>query len=111
MKYVTRFDRFVAGDFPMVCVRSGRAATRMVPVQATRSASWPWLFLVPAPIMFFAAKLVGDGDDPCGRLPFAEGQVGGVTAVYDKRVGVILRGVHKDFVAATRRAQGKSADG
>lgn len=105
VKYVTRFDRFVLGDYPMVCVRSGREATKWVPVQAYRSSVWPWLFF-PG-LGFVVAKWMADGDHPWGLLPFAEGQVGGVRATYEKRVGVILRGVHPDFVAATRAAQGK----
>ena len=107
VKYVTRFDRFVAGDFPMVCVRSGRPATKLVPVQAYRSSTWPWIFF-PYPLLFLIAKWVGDSDHPWGLLPFAEGHVRGVTATYDKRVGVVLRGVHTDFVAATSALARKS---
>ncbi len=106
MKYVTRFERFAAGDFPMVCARSGRPATKMVPVQAYRSSAWPWFFVLN-PLLFLVAKWVGDSDHPWGRLPFAEGQVRGVTATYHKRMGVVLDGVHEDFVSATREAQGK----
>lgn len=103
-KYVTHIERFVAGDFPMVCARSGQPATKMVPVEAARSSVWPWLFF-PG-LGFLIARWVGDSDRPWGRLPFAEGQVRDVTATYDKQVGVILRGVHPEFVAATRAAQG-----
>lgn len=39
--YVTRIERFQRGDFPMVCVRSGLPATKMVPVQARRTTVWP----------------------------------------------------------------------
>jgi len=42
---------------------------------------------------------------PWGLLPFAEGHVGRITATYDKRVGVVLRGVNQDFVAATKQAK------
>ena len=108
MKYVTRFDRFTAGDFPMVCVRSGRPATKMVPVQAYRTSTWPWFFVLN-PLLFLVAKWVGDSDHPWGLLPFAEGHVRGITATYDKRMGVVLRGVHKDFVTAAKRAQGNVA--
>lgn len=37
----------------------------------------------------------------------AEGHVRGVTATYERGIGVILRGVHPEFVVATREAQGK----
>lgn len=105
MKYVTRLERFAAGDFPMVCARSGQPATRVVPVQAYRSTSWPWLFF-PG-FSFVLAKFVGDSDHPWGRLPFADRSVSGVSATYDRSAGVILRGVHPKFVEATRQAQGK----
>ncbi len=107
MKYVTRYERFVLGDFPMVCARSGLPATKLVPVQARRASMWPWLFF-PG-FAFLAASWVGDSDHPWGLLPFAEGQVRGVTATYEKRIGVILRGVHPDFVRATKLAQGRVA--
>lgn len=103
MKYVTRYERFPAGDFPMVCARSGLPATKMVSVEARRTPAWPWFFF-PHVII---AMWVADSDRPWGLLPFAEGHVRGVTADYDKRIGVILNGVHPDFVAATRQAQGK----
>ena len=107
MKYVTRLDRFMAGDFPLICARSGRLATKMVPVQAYRSSTWPWFFF-PG-FGYILAKWMGDSDHPWGLLPFATGHLRGVTATYDKQIGVILRGVHQDFVAATRQAQGKSS--
>ncbi len=78
----------------------------MVPVQAYRSSLWPWLFFPGA--SFFIAKWVGDSDHPWGLLPFAEGEVKGVTATYERPIGVILRGVHPSFVAATRASQGKA---
>lgn len=106
VKYVTRLDRFTIGDFPMVCSRSGLPATKMVPVQAYRSSLWPWLFF-PG-VGYLITSWVGDGGHPWGLLPFAKGHVRGVTAVYDHSIGVILRGVHPDFVAATRTAQGKT---
>lgn len=102
MKYVTRYERFMTGDFPMVCVRSGLPATKMVKVEARRTPVWPWFFF-PSLLAFWVA----DSDRPWGLLPFAEGHVGGITASYDKREGVILKGVHRNFVAATRSAQGK----
>ena len=62
-------------------------------------------------LSFILAKWVGDSDHPWGRLPFAEGEVRGVTAVYDKRVGVILKGVHPKFDEATRIAQDRPLKG
>ena len=109
VKYVTRFERFVIGDFPMVCARSGRPATKLVPVEARRSALWPW-FSFPG-LSFWVAEWVADSDRPWGKLPFAEGEVRDITAVYDKRVGVILKGVHPEFVAATRAAQDRPPKG
>lgn len=106
MKYVTRYERFMVGDFPMVCVRSGLPATKMVPVEARRTPGWPWFFFGDL-LQLVTALWVADSDRPWGRLPFAEGHVGGISASYDKRIGVILNGVHPDFVAATRQAQGK----
>ncbi len=35
VEYVTRYERFILGDFPMVCARSGLPATKLVPVEAT----------------------------------------------------------------------------
>ena len=105
MRYVTRLDRFTVGDFPMVCVRSGRPATKMVPVEAYRSTVWPWFFF-PG-LLFVIAKLAGDSDHPWGQLPFAEGEVKDITATYEKQIGVILTGVHPAFIEATRADQGR----
>ncbi len=105
MKYVTRLDRFVVGDFPMVCAHSGKPATKMVPVQAYRTSTWPWLFFPD--FLFFVTKWVAESDHPWGKLPFADGEVKGVKAVYDKPIGVILNDVHPDFVAAVKKSQGR----
>ena len=92
----------------MVCVASGLPATKLVPVQARRTTVWPW-FLFPINVFSFViAKLMADTDHPWGRLPFAEGHVGGIEASYEKSIGVIIDGVHPDFVHATRAAQGKA---
>ncbi|MDH4075435.1 MAG: hypothetical protein OEW29_05810 [Acidimicrobiia bacterium] len=64
MQYVTRYERFVLGDFPMVCARSGLPASKLVPVQARRDSLWPWLFF-PG-FAFLAARWVS-GDDRRGR--------------------------------------------
>ena len=109
VKYVTRLERFEAGDFPMVCARSGKAATKMVPVQAYRSTVWPFLFF-PG-FSFILAKIIGDSNHPWGKIPFAEGEVGGVAATYERPIGVMLKGVHPDFVAAVKESQGRSASG
>ena len=105
VKYVTRIERFVQGDYPMVCARSGLPATKMVPVQARRSTVWPW-FLLPLSIFWFVvAKWAADSDHPWGMLPFAEGHVDGITATYEKSIGVIIDGAHPAFVEATRKSQ------
>lgn len=106
-RYVTRLDRFRAGDFPMVCVRSGKPATKLVPIEARRVSNWPWFLLPLSIIGFLLAEWVADSDRPRGRLPFAEGHVRDVSATYDKRIGVIIDGAHPDFIEATRAAQGK----
>ena len=72
VKYVTRIERFVQGDYPMVCV---------------------------------VAKWAADSDHPWGMLPFAEGHVDGITATYEKSIGVIIDGAHPAFVEATRKSQ------
>lgn len=59
-------------------------------------------------LAFLLASWVGDSDHPWGLLPFAEGQVRGVSATCETQLGVILRGVHPEFVAATREAQRKA---
>jgi hypothetical protein len=105
VRYVTRIERFVLGDYPMICVRSGLPATKMVPVQARRSTVWPW-FLLPLSILWFVvAKWAADSDHPWGKLPFAEGHVDGITATYEKSIGVIIDGAHPAFVEATRKSQ------
>ncbi len=105
VKYVTRIERFQLGDYPMVCVRSGRPATKMVPVQARRTTVWPWAVLPVSVVWFMIARWVADSDHPWGRLPFAEGHVNGISATYEKSIGVIVKGVHPDFVTANRQAQ------
>ncbi len=105
VRYVTRIERFQLGQYPMVCVRSGLPATKLVPVQARRTTVWPWMLLPFSVIWFAIVKWVADSDHPWGRLPFAEGHVEGVSATYDTSIGVILEGVHPEFVEATRRSQ------
>lgn len=105
VKYVTRIERFQQGDYPMVCVRSGLPATKLVPVQARRSTLWPWFLLPISFIWFVVAKWAADSDHPWGKLPFAEGHVNGITATYEPSIGVIIKGAHPDFVEATRAAQ------
>lgn len=108
-RYVTRLDRFELGDFPMICVRSGLPATKLVSVEARRINNWPWFLLPISVIGFFLAEWVSDSDRPTGRLPFADGHVRGISASYDKRIGVIVEGAHPNFIAATRAAQGKKS--
>jgi len=62
--------------------------------------------LLPFSVIWFAiTKWVADSDHPWGKLPFAEGHVEGITATYEKSIGVIIDGVHPDFVESTRRSQ------
>jgi len=107
VQYVTRLERFIVGDFPMVCVRSGLPATKFVPVEAARTATWPWFLLPFSIVAFVVAKTMNERDTVWGRVPFAEGQVQGIRATYDPSIGVILKGVHEQFVEATRESQGK----
>ena len=86
-RYVTKLERFKGGDFPMVCVRSGQPADKLVPIEARRANSWPWFFLPISIIGFLLAEWVSDSDRPSGLLPFANGHVRGISASYDKRRG------------------------
>jgi hypothetical protein len=108
MKYVTGLDRFVAGDYPMVCARSGRPATRVLPVQAWRSS------LLGPPLISGGwvgqAKFLDNPAHPWGLLPFADGQkYRGAAARYKPSVGIILRGVHPAFVDAARQSEGETS--
>ncbi len=106
MQYVTSLERFQRGDFPDVCVRSGLPSTKIVLVEAAVSSpTWPWLFLPISLFWFVVAKWTSEEDNLWGQLPFAEGHVDGVTATYDKKVGVIVEGVHPSFVKATEQQQ------
>lgn len=109
VKYATRVERFRAGDYPPVCVRSGRPADKFVPVEAARRAAWPW-FLFPISIVgwLLSWKTV-DRDRLWGHLPFTTGEVGAIEATWDKREQVVvLSGVHPAFVGACKRQQGTS---
>lgn len=104
----TWIARFEQGDYPMVCARSGLPADKFVPVEAARRAVWPWWFFPMHAITWLLAWRSVDKDRLCGRLPFATGQVEGVTATWDRSEGVVLlRGVHPDFVAACKWHQAR----
>ncbi|MEM8924262.1 MAG: hypothetical protein AAGD35_12240 [Actinomycetota bacterium] len=106
MKYATRIERFTSGDFPLVCAHSGETATYLVGLHARRTSVWPWL-LFPG-VAFFLAWLVDGAGTMEGALPSADGGLPGVTARYDRGAGIVmLRGVHPEFVAATKAAQGR----
>jgi hypothetical protein len=98
--------RFERGDYPLVCARSGRPADKFVPVEAARRAAWPFvLFPVSALAWLFAWASV-DRDRIWGRLPFAAGQVTGISATWDRHADVVtLKGVHPDFIAACHAHQ------
>jgi hypothetical protein len=104
-RWATWIERFEAGDYPMVCVRSGRPADELVPVEAERRATWPWLFS-PLSLTFWVARWGVANDRLWGKLPFATGHVGGISATWDAREGIVMiKGVHPDFVAACQRDQ------
>ena len=108
-RYATRVERFVAGDYPAVCVRTGEAADEVVPVEAARRAAWPWFLFPLQPLAWLLSWAFVDRDRLWGRLPFATGAVGGIEATWDRREGVVvLDGVHPAFVAACRAAQAET---
>jgi hypothetical protein len=105
--YVTRTDRFLVGDYPMICVQTGRPATHKLEVEAKRTSSWPW-FLMPVSILwFFVSGWLSDGYRPTGKLPFAAGETPRVKLTYDRLIGVVIRGAHPDFIEACRQVQGR----
>jgi hypothetical protein len=104
-KMITWIDRFQAGDYPMVCARSGLPADRFAPVEASRVSAWPWIFTPFRPEFWIARWSVGK-DRLWGKLPFASGHVEGISATWDRNDGVaILRGVHPDFISACHAHQ------
>lgn len=100
MKIVIPLDRFIKGNFPMVCVRSGLPATKMVRVQAYKPSIFRW-YMIPG-LDILLRRWLGESQHPWGRLPFAEGHVQKVSARYSRRQGITIRGVHPNFVAATK---------
>lgn len=108
-RMATWAQRFEAGDYPMVCARSGLPADTLVPVEAERRAAWPWIF-GPLSLTFWIARGSIAHDRLKGKVPFATGHIGRISAVWDRSEDVvILRGVHPDFVAACRRHQATRA--
>jgi hypothetical protein len=104
-RIATWIQRFEQGDYPMVCARTGRPADKLVPVEAARRSAWPWIFS-PLGIVFWLLRWRIDKERVWGRLPFATGQVGGISATWDKHQGaVLLKGLHPGFVAACRAHQ------
>ena len=102
-------ERFQAGDFPMVCARSGRPADRLLAVDASRSrpSMLPLLLLgvVPA-LLWWLLTRRRPAEWTGGHLPFATGRAEPVTAVWSKRRQVVrLLGVHPAFVTACRTHQ------
>lgn len=102
MRYITTYERFVAGDFPMVCARTGRLATVVVPVATWRESAWMWTL---APTRGFVASLqAGDPRHPTGFLPFATRRSAAwVTARRQGDGTILLRAVHPDFVTAAEQ--------
>ncbi len=106
MRYVTRLKRFERGDYPMICVRTGLPADRLVKVRARRIAKWPSFFLGSGFIPFLSTLASVDGDGPVwGLLPVSDDRETTVNITFDAKIGVILRGVHPDFVTATKAAR------
>lgn len=106
MRYATRLERFEVGDYPMVCARSGLRADKLVPVEAARRASWPWVFF---PLHLFTWLLAASSvqrDRMWGKLPFAAGHVEGIAATWDRRSKTVtLTGVHQKFIDACHEHQ------
>jgi hypothetical protein len=98
--------RFEAGDYPMVCARSGLPADELVPVEATRRAAWPWFLFWIDILTWLVAWWTVDGDRTWGHLPFATGHARGISATFDRRLGIVtLHGVHPAFIAACHEHQ------
>ncbi len=105
VKYVTRLERFESGDFPMVCVKSGRPATNLVPVEALKTSSRPWFLLPISLVAFLVSRVFKDRNRPWGLLPFADGEETDIVATYDPTVGVVVRDVHQGFIDAVKESQ------
>lgn len=90
----------------MVCVRTGRPASHMKRVYASEVPVWPWLFF-PS-ILFVVLGGLFKPRQVAGLLPYAEHESGGISATYERSIGVILKGVHPSFADANRTAQRKS---
>jgi hypothetical protein len=96
-------EQFQAGDFPMVCVRSGLPADRLLPIEAgrRRRSVLPFLLLGVLPGLLWWLLAHRTVEWTWGRLPFATGQAQPVTAIWSKRRHLVhLNGVHPDFVSA-----------
>jgi hypothetical protein len=96
-------ERFQAGDFPMVCVRSGLPADMLAPVEAgrRRRSVLPFLLLGVLPGLLWWLLAYRTVEWTWGRLPFATGQAQPITAIWSKRRHLVhLNGVHPDFVSA-----------
>jgi len=78
------------GDYPNVCARSGLPADKFVPVEAARRAVWPWWFVPMHAVTWHVAWRSVDKDHLWWLLPFATGDVKGVTATWDRREGVVI---------------------
>ena len=106
-RYVTRIERFRAGDYPLVCVVSGEAdAVELVCVSVRRVSLWPWMFLFLQPLIFF---LMGGASQHVvvGWLPLAkDSMASSVTGYYEPGVGVVIQNAHHAFIAACREVQG-----
>jgi hypothetical protein len=98
--------RFEVGDYPLVCARTGRPADKFVAVEAARRATWPWFLFFVSVVAWLLSWWAVDKERIWGRIPFATGHVGGVSATWDRAHGIVtLHGVHPDFIAACHADQ------
>lgn len=107
MRYATNVERFEIGDYPMVCARCGHEADHLKGVRSARSADWPWFFFPLHLVVFVVTSWPSTKGAPVGRLPLCSlCNARQISAAWRKgERAVILKGVHADFVAATKEAQ------
>ncbi len=95
---VVTLDRFVAGDFPRVCARTGNVSTGVIAIEAR-------VIELPDETQGPIARFVNRWREPAQSfVPFIDDNVTGIVAEqFGRDGGVILRGVDEGFVAACER--------
>ena len=98
-------QRFVDGDFPMVCARSGAPATQMLEVRPERASSKRTKIVTWLPVgraVDFASQALDSITRPTGRLPYTSDHTADTIPVLHtpERDTVQLLGVHPAFVRA-----------